>query len=844
MVSLESLLAEDGVKIQGSGAKRLGLCPFHEDTNVSFSVNVEKGVYYCHGCGAKGDAVTYLVEKRGMTKREALEQVKGPSTAKLNSSPKSPPKTPHRFSKLPPKNQAGAKCIAAHKYRTPDGKLLFIVRRYESMSDAEQKKALERKKPYRKCDMWTPADGGGWYPQKPQGQEFLPLYRLPELLAAPDTKQVMIVEGEKCADAVAQAFPKAVVTCWSGGVKKHHMTDLSPLHGRPLLLVADADKAGRKAMQEVSDTLYADCPKIRLVLPEGESKDDIADWLAKGGPTEARAQISKLVKDAEKPKKPPTKKDPPPNIDPAIEELFSNHHYKVMGNIGDGVAILLSTYRMLVFPRSSMCSTATLISIADYQWWLAMLSKGGQSVHSLSQGVCQQVGSALIRQADRMGQIDHRMMVGRGLFRDPEGRLVWHLGNRLRLNGDDLELGDIPGFLPVSGPPVRINGNPASVADRKRVASAVLRCRWDKPSDGKKFLAWLVSCIVGGGLKWRPHAWLNGGPDSGKSWLLDNVAKPICGDFYLPLGDYTAAGVANSVRSDSVGVFFDEAEPNRTHIESIFDVLRLSSTGTAARVRSNRMNVGVDFFQPRFSGMLSSINIADMSKAMQSRLCVINLSQEKQSDWLGIEQSIMDALEDPGKFLSAVIQDGPSLVKRIEEIRRSMIQEGVGTRRASTDAVLTAGWEWWSGLTERVVSVEAQVSDNMDEGERMLLDILGIRVRVPQAPDMTLARVLLNGDKDDIAEDHGVKTDSNSGFLYIHPDHPTLVEKLARNQRWSHVDVKKTLLQIAGTKMRDQPLRFGGTFRRRPVIVPKEACDKLGLEIFEEGIPVPGDIQF
>jgi DNA primase len=44
------------------GRRFTGLCPFHNEKSPSFSVNGEQGLYYCFGCQAKGDAITFLRE--------------------------------------------------------------------------------------------------------------------------------------------------------------------------------------------------------------------------------------------------------------------------------------------------------------------------------------------------------------------------------------------------------------------------------------------------------------------------------------------------------------------------------------------------------------------------------------------------------------------------------------------------------------------------------------------------------------------------------------------------------------------------------------------------------------
>src|SRR4051812_49615780 len=55
------------------GTRWTGLCPFHDERTPSFSVNSEKGVYYCFGCGASGDAIDFVKETEALDFTAALE---------------------------------------------------------------------------------------------------------------------------------------------------------------------------------------------------------------------------------------------------------------------------------------------------------------------------------------------------------------------------------------------------------------------------------------------------------------------------------------------------------------------------------------------------------------------------------------------------------------------------------------------------------------------------------------------------------------------------------------------------------------------------------------------------
>ena len=60
-----NLLAEvqrAGVELRQRGHEWKGLCPFHQEKTPSFSVDPQKGFWYCFGCGRGGDVIDFVME--------------------------------------------------------------------------------------------------------------------------------------------------------------------------------------------------------------------------------------------------------------------------------------------------------------------------------------------------------------------------------------------------------------------------------------------------------------------------------------------------------------------------------------------------------------------------------------------------------------------------------------------------------------------------------------------------------------------------------------------------------------------------------------------------------------
>lgn len=135
-------------------------------------------------------------------------------------------------------------------------------------------------------------DGRKWIrPMCANGQRFAigepeapkqgkPLYRLPELVKGPKEAPVWIVEGEKCADALAAL---GLVATTSGASSSAAAADWSPIKGRNVIIWPDYDEAGARYANDVVSAMRgsaAACEMIEVPVLGLPEHGDCVDWLA------------------------------------------------------------------------------------------------------------------------------------------------------------------------------------------------------------------------------------------------------------------------------------------------------------------------------------------------------------------------------------------------------------------------------------------------------------------------------------------------------------------------------------------------------------------------------------
>ncbi len=68
-------IASQYTTLKRRGRKHVGLCPFHSEKGPSFTVDSEKQLFHCFGCGVGGDVFTLVMEKENLTFPEALSHL-------------------------------------------------------------------------------------------------------------------------------------------------------------------------------------------------------------------------------------------------------------------------------------------------------------------------------------------------------------------------------------------------------------------------------------------------------------------------------------------------------------------------------------------------------------------------------------------------------------------------------------------------------------------------------------------------------------------------------------------------------------------------------------------------
>lgn len=694
-----------------------------------------------------------------------------------------------------------------------------------------------------------------------------PLYGL-ELLAANPTAGVLIVEGEKAADAARMIAPGVVVT-WPGGGKAVRLTDWSPLAGRKVLIWPDADAPGRSAASDIAGRLKDIAASVRVIQPpHGVAEGwDLADAVAEGWD---RARLVEHIRGSAAPK-PEAAPEPPAGYDcpseneapqeadfepvrPAFrDDRLAELPFRLLGVDGDSFFYMPDSGHQIVSLTASGHSKNNLMRLAPLQRW----------EDEFAANTWDAATNALIQKGQALPKFDPRRIRGRGCWIDGED-VVFHAGDKLVVNGREC---DIPKFRSsvraIYEGALEIPVDSGEVASNREASQIIELCEllsWERPLYGKLLAGWLAIAPVCGALLWRPHLWVTGPSGSGKSWTVANIIQPLVGRTAVHVqGNTSEAGIRGQLGSDALPVVFDEAESedraSQQRFDKVLELARQASTETGAGIVKGTASGGSVTYLIRSCFLFASIGVAAVKKADVSRVTVLPLKKNSgpfaQADFERVKSAWRATIGQPN-YCERVRSRSLKFAKVIRanaEIFSAVAVEFTGDKRSADQiGTLLAGAfsltstneigrefarEWMSGQDWN--GFKSEDIDN-DENQCMA-HLFAAQLRyeahgkpVTRSVSEIVSEIQVIGDHsapDELARRfelkaaltrHGIRL--SEGRVFVANRHQQL-ERVFADTPWAGAKWRMQLERVTGAR-REETIAFGQHVRQRAVSIPVE----------------------
>lgn len=293
----EAVVTALGLETKRKGATWAVLCPMHADRNPSLDNLVHKGkpgLFNCPACDETIDLMRLVCEVKGWSCEgdgfvDAVRfiadaaGIDGDTPPRRNghNKPTTPKRaTPTRSNAKPkPNDKAGERFtqhdVIEHRYIDEDGVHLFSAMRPVGVY-VDEDTGEER------------AGKGRPFQQRANGVLSLEgvrriLYAIPQLLEGEG--EVVVVEGEKCADRLLELGVVATTNPMGGGKWSDEYAAWLKAHGyKRVAVLPDHDEPGRKHAEKVAESCARAGLEVRVVedVHTGEKGDDVVEWLEAG----------------------------------------------------------------------------------------------------------------------------------------------------------------------------------------------------------------------------------------------------------------------------------------------------------------------------------------------------------------------------------------------------------------------------------------------------------------------------------------------------------------------------------------------------------------------------------
>lgn len=369
--------------------------------------------------------------------------------------------------------------------------------------------------------------------------------------------------------------------------------------------------------------------------------------------------------------------------------------------------------RQIVALSAAAHTLNNLLQLADLETWKQHI--GGIASHKLSNSqISAFATNELFRRAHKRGVFKEENRVrGCGAWMDA-GRKILHCGDVIYVDGVAHDPIDVQSKYVYIAAPRLLDPHlvPLNNSDAVKLRHICEMPSWETPLSGGLLAGWLVIAPVCSILNWRPHIWITGEAEAGKSTILDNLIKPVLGDIALNLdGGTTEPAIRTFMGYDGRPIIYDEADAEtpqqRSVMSGVMSLVRKASSGATVAKFGQRA------FKAQFCACFSAINPPVSEYADESRLSMLVLKKNREAGAQQKYEQFMDALaltitpEFQRGLLARVVENMPVLLENIKVFRKAAVTVLRAARVADQIGAMLAGL-YLLGSTKVIEQKEAE----------------------------------------------------------------------------------------------------------------------------------------
>lgn len=208
-----------------------------------------------------------------------------------------------------------------------------------------------------------------------------------------------------------------------------------------------------------------------------------------------------------------------------------------------------------------------------------------------------------------------------------EGRKVLHCGDLLYVDGVSTKFDQLRSDYTyiAAAKLMRPADEPLSTKEAYALRQICERITWENKLSGPLLAGWLVVAPICGALNFRPHIYINGESESGKSTVVNKIIKPVLGKMALCKdGGSTEPSIRQAMDYDARPLIYDEAEKGAS-MTAVIELARKASTGAMVS------KFGQKSFQARFCACFSAINPPVNKTADENRIAFMTIRKNFKS---------------------------------------------------------------------------------------------------------------------------------------------------------------------------------------------------------------------